>query len=377
MSDTRPSQTDLGFSDPDPLRQSLDGGTRRTPRWEVIAIPVVSVLIAFTLGGLLIWLQGVNPFTAYRVLFEAALGSQEGLLRVMQKSTPLIFTGLAVVVGLRAGLFNIGAQGQLLMGAIAAAWAGYALDLPPVIHILVCLAFGIVAGAIWASIAGILRAYRGVSEVITTIMLNSIAIALVDYLASKPFKEPDQPLSRTPPVAENAQMPTFGVVPAGFIVAVLIAIFFGWFLVRTTQGFRFNTVGLNSNAARYAGIGVAGTIFLAMAVSGGLAGLGGAVETLGVTYRFEAAFNLGLGFDGITIALLARANPLATIPAAILVGILRTGAASLQFETGIQPEVVDVILALTLLFVAAPIVSRYIFRRRGGAQPSVTKGWGA
>lgn len=374
MSAQRPAQTDLGFSDPDPKRDaSLEGA----PRWQAIAIPIVSVLLAFTVGGLLIWLQGVNPFTAYKVLFTAALGSEEGLLRVMQKSTPLIFTGLAVVVGLRAGLFNIGAQGQLLMGAIAAAWAGYALDLPPVLHIVVCIAFGVVAGAIWASIAGVLRAYRGVSEVITTIMLNSIAIALVDYLASKPFKEPDQPLSRTPPVAEGAQMPTFGIVPAGFLVALAVAIFFGWFLVRTTQGFRFNTVGLNANAARYAGIGVAGTIFLAMAVSGALAGLGGAVETLGVTYRFEAAFNLGLGFDGITIALLARANPIATIPAAILIGILRTGAASLQFETGIQPEVVDVILALTLLFVAAPIVSRYIFRRKGGAQTSVTKGWGA
>lgn len=370
MSDLRPAETDLGFSAPDPQRE-------RSTRWQAIAIPIVSVLIAFALGGVLIWVQGVNPFYAYQVLFDAALGSPEGILRVMQKSTPLIFTGLAVVVGLRAGLFNIGAQGQLLVGAIAAAWAGYSLDLPPVLHTVVAIAFGIVAGALWASIAGVLRAYRGVSEVITTIMLNSIAIALIDYLASKPFKEPDQPLSRTPPVAEGAQMPTFGVVPAGFIVALLVAIFFGWFLLRTTQGFRFNTVGLNSNAARYAGIGVAGTIFLAMAVSGGLAGLGGAVETLGVTYRFEAAFNLGLGFDGITIALLARANPIATIPAAMLVGILRTGAASLQFETGIQPEVVDVILALTLLFVAAPIVAKYIFRSRANKQPSVTKGWGA
>lgn len=370
MSDLQPSQTDLGFSDPDPARG-------HTPRWQAIAIPIVSVLIAFALGGVLIWFQGVNPFTAYKVLFESALGSSEGLLRVMQKSTPLIFTGLAVVVGLRAGLFNIGAQGQLLVGAIAAAWAGYSLDLPPVIHTLVAIGFGVVAGAIWASIAGVLRAYRGVSEVITTIMLNSIAIALVDYLASKPFKEPDQPLSRTPLVAESAQMPTIGIIPTGFLISMIFAIFFGWFLLRTTQGFRFNTVGLNSNAARYAGIGVAGTIFLAMAVSGALAGIGGAVETLGVTYRFEAAFNLGLGFDGITIALLARANPIATIPAAILVGVLRTGAASLQFETGIQPEVVDVILALTLLFVAAPIVSKYIFRRRGGMQTSVTKGWGA
>ena len=146
--------------------------------------------------------------------------------------------------------------------------------------------------------------------------------------------------------------------------------------MRTTSGFRFNTVGLNPNAARYAGIGVRGTIVLAMAVSGALAGMGGSIESLGIVGRFEPAFNAGLGFDGITIALLARANPIATIPAAILVGTLRAGANALQFDTGIQPEVVDVILALTLLFVAAPIVSRMIFRSRT-KQRALTSAWGA
>jgi simple sugar transport system permease protein len=208
-------------------------------------------------------------------------------------------------------------------------------------------------------------------------MLNSIAIALVDYLASRPFKEPDQPISRTPEIAESAALPDFGPIPTGFVLAILVALFFGWFLMRTTSGFRFNTVGLNSSAARYAGISVKRTIVLAMAVSGALAGLGGAIETLGVTGRFEPAFNAGLGFDGITIALLARANPIAAIPAAILVGTLRSGAAALQFETGIEPEVVDVILALTLLFVAAPIVGRFLFRKRNIKTTRVTSGWGS
>lgn len=371
MATTDPARTDLGFTDPDPRRS---GPLERVP---AIVIPVVSVLLAFAIGGLLIWIQGVNPFEAYYVLFSNALGTPEGLLRVMEKSTPLILTGLAVTVGLRAGLFNIGAQGQLLFGAVGAAWAGYHFQLPVIVHLPFAIVFGMLCGAAWASIAGALRAYRNVSEVITTIMLNSIAIALVDYLASRPLQEPDQPLSRTPAIQSTAALPDIGPIPSGFILALLVAVFFGWFLIRTTAGFRFNTVGLNPSAARYAGISVKGTIFLAMAVSGALAGLGGGIESLGVTGRFEPAFNAGLGFDGITIALLARANPLATIPAALLVGTLRSGAASLQFQTGIEPEVVDVILGITLLFVSAPIVGRLLFRKRNIRQTTVTTGWGS
>ena len=157
MATTDPAQTDLGFSDPDPRRS---GPLDRLP---AIVIPVVSVLLAFAIGGVLIWLQGVNPLEAYRVLFSDALGSVAGLERTMEKSTPLILTGLAVVVGLRAGLFNIGAQGQLLMGAIGAAWAGYNFQLPPLVHLPFALIFGILCGAAWGSIAGALRAYRNVS----------------------------------------------------------------------------------------------------------------------------------------------------------------------------------------------------------------------
>lgn len=370
MSVTDPAQTDLGYTDPNPMRAG------RWPRVQAVAIPVVSVLLAFAIGGILIWLQGVNPLYAYWVLFQNALGSSEGLLRVMEKSTPLILTGLAVTIGLRTGLFNIGAQGQLLVGALGAAWAGYNFQLPALVHIPFAIVFGMLCGAAWASIAGVLRAYRSVSEVITTIMLNAVAIALVDYLASRPLKELDQPITRTPPIAETAALPDFGIVPSGFLIALAVAIFFSWFLTRTNQGFRFNTVGMNPSAANYAGIGVKKTIFLAMAVSGALAGMGGAVETLGITGRFEPTFNAGLGFDGITIALLARANPIATIPAALLVGTLRSGAATLQFETGIEPEVVDVILALTLLFVAAPIVSRLLLRKKAQKRTSVGSGWG-
>lgn len=347
-------------------------------RNQSLVVPIIAVLLAFLIGSVLIALQGVNPLGAYQTIFNAALGSERGLLRTLEKTTPLILAGLAVAVALRVGLFNIGAQGQLIMGAFFATWAGFTFtNLPALLHVFVGLLAGIIAGGIWASIAGLLKAYRGVHEVISTIMLNSIAIALLDYLVNHPFKEPDQALPRTVPILESAELPKLGFLPVGFIVALLVAMFISWLINRTTAGFKFNTVGANKFAAAYAGIKIKYIVVLSMLLSGGLAGLGGAIESLGITYRFEPAFNKGLGFDGITIALLARANPLATIPAAFLVGVLRSGAPTLQFDYGIEPEIVDLLLAITLLFVAAPILGKLIFRKHAQKNETVTSGWGS
>jgi simple sugar transport system permease protein len=167
------------------------------------------------------------------------------------------------------------------------------------------------------------------------------------------------------------------VIPFGFIMALIICLLVSWMLNKTTAGFRFNTVGKNKFAATYAGINMKLMVVTGMLLSGGLAGLGGAIETLGITYRFAPSFSAGLGFDGITIALLARANPLATIPAAFLVGTLRAGGASLQFETGIEPEIVDVLLAITLLLVSAPILAKYLFKGKAQKTANVTSGWGS
>jgi simple sugar transport system permease protein len=343
-----------------------------------IVVPITAIFVAFVLGGILIFLQGVNPLVAYKAIFSEAWFDSDGLLRTFQKTTPLVLAGLAVTVGLRVGLFNIGAQGQLVSAALASALAGiYITNLPPILHVLVALFCGIVVGAIWAGIAGVLKAYRGVHEVISTIMLNSIAIGILDYLVSNPFKEPDQTLQRTEKIAETAILPNFGFIPLSFILAIIVCLFISWMLNKTTAGFRFNTVGKNKFAATYAGINMKLMVVSGMLLSGGLAGLGGAIETLGITYRFEPAFNTGLGFDGITIALLARANPLATIPAAILVGTLRAGGASLQFETGIEPEIVDVLLAITLLLVSAPILGKYLFKGKAQKSANVTSGWGS
>ncbi|MEY3408172.1 MAG: hypothetical protein RL038_1233 [Actinomycetota bacterium] len=347
-------------------------------RYQSIVVPVIALVIAFSIGAILISLQGVSPMTAYQSLFRSALFSPAGLERTFEKATPLILTGLAVAVAFRVGLFNIGAQGQLLTGALASAWAGFTFtSLPGFLLVPVAILFGALAGAMWGSIAGLLKAYRGVHEVISTIMLNTIALGIIEYLISYPLQEPGQVLSRTPAIADQAKLPLFGFLPSGFFLALVSAAIIAWMLTRTTLGFRFTTVGKNKFAAIYAGIKLKHTVVLSMIFSGALAGIGGAIETLGVVHRYESGFNDGIGFDGITIALLARGNPWGTIPAAMLVAILRSGAATLQFDTGIEPEVVDLLLAITLLLVSLPIIAKAIFRDRAIKNDNVTSGWGS
>lgn len=339
-----------------------------------ISIPLLSVLIALFFGGIMIAVQGINPLYAYEVLFTKAFLTLDGISITLAKATPLILSGLAVAICLRAGLFNIGAQGQLISGALASAWAGYFfVGLPALIHIPVALLFGATFGALVAFIAGALKAYRGVHEVITTIMLNSMVIAMADYLASTPFKEPDQPLTRTPAIQDSARIPDILGLPFGFFISIAFSISLWWLLRNTTTGFRIETIGRNKNAGWYAGISVKRVIILSMLVGGAIAGIAGAIETLSITGRFEPAFNAGLGFDGITVALLGRANPLGVIPAAILIGGMRAAGSTVQFKTGVSPEIVDLLLALILFFVTAPLLAKILKRRHEGV--SLTSGW--
>ena len=355
-----------------PAAPSQGGGPLAAlARFQSLLVPVLALAVAFAVGAILIRAQGVNPTYAYQSLFSSAWLTPDGILRTLQKATPLILTGLAVAIPLKVGLFNIGAQGQLILGGLATAYVGYRYaDLPGPLLVLVALLVGVLAGGLWAATAGLLKATRNVHEVISTIMLNSIAAGLIDYFISGPMKEPGQVIPRTPEIAEGAMLPNLGIVPIGFPLAVLFAVAVAWMLSRTTLGFRFRTVGENPNAATYAGMNLGRTTVLGMVLAGGFAGLGGVIETLGVTHRYESGFNAGLGFDGITIALLARGNPLGTIPAALLVGTLRAGASNLQFDTGIQPEVVDMLLAITLLLVSIPILAKLLFRHRAEAPVS-------
>jgi ABC-type uncharacterized transport system permease subunit len=359
---------------------------RLSSRAENVVLPIAAVVLALLIGAVLIALDGANPLTAYWSLLQGALGSQAAIARTLEKSTPLIFTGLAVIVGMKAGLFNIGAQGQLLLGAVFAAWVGYRVELPAVFHVPLGLLAGGVMGMLPAAFAGVLKAYRGAHEVITTIMLNAILVNITEWLvgARGPFHDPTGgALSRTPAIHDSAEIPRLFEMPLGFFVAVLVAILIAYFIERTTVGFRFTTVGQNKDAARYGGISTAHITVLAMAVSGFLAGMGGAMETMGVFGRYESGRQAGLGFDGITVALLARINPIMAIPSALLLGMMRAGQTKMAFDAKVAPEIIDVILAIILLLVCAPIVVRWVLRLRrrpeetGPVNVQLTSGWGS
>ncbi len=347
--------------------------------WRGVSVPLTAVLLAGIIGSLILWLSDANPWEAYAALYRGAFGSATAFGRTLEKATPLILGGLAVAFAFKAGLFNIGGQGQLLLGAIIAGAIGFGITgLPFIIHMPLALFIGGLMGGLFAAIAGALRTYTGAHEVITTIMLNFVAINITDYLADGPWKA-EGIVARTPAIQESAAIPVWGTLPAGFFIAVVMAFATWYLLFRTTLGYEIRTVGLNPNAAHYAGMKVGRTIILTMAISGFLAGLGGAIETLGVVGRYQPGFNTGLGFDGITIALLARTHPLGVIPAALLVGAMQAGSSQMQFDAGVQSQIIDVIQALILFFVSADVIVRWIIRTRAddGGGVTISSGWGS
>lgn len=343
--------------------------------WVVLTVAIVGALL---IGALLIRIQGVNPWYAYGVLLDKSIGSGAALMRTLEKTTPLVLAGLAVVIPLRVGLFNIGGQGQVLMGALTAAWVGYLTRDSGLLSLPLAMLGGIIAGAFVGWIAGVLKATRGVHEVISTIMLNSIVQGVVEWLANGPLQAKDAyGVPKTEAVGPSARIGSVFGVPVGFIIAALIALGIGMMFRRTTLGFRFDTVGSNKFAAGYAGVNIGRIVMLSMIFAGGLAGLAGALEVQGVVGHFEPAIAGSIGFDGITIALLARSKPLATIPAALLLGIMRTGAGGLQFDTGIAPEIVDLLIAIILLLVSIPMLAKWIFRSRAHKIQASATSWGS
>jgi simple sugar transport system permease protein len=339
------------------------------------------VLLAALIGAILLAVSGANPLRAYAALLQGAFGNMKALGRTLEKATPLIMSGLAVAFGFKAGLFNIGAQGQLLFGAIVSAALGFGIEgLPAIIHIPLALLGGGLAGALYGAIPGALKTYTGAHEVITTIMLNYIAINITDYFADGPWKDPTpgNVVARTPAIMDSAMIPDLWGLSWGFVIAILFAVLTWWVLWKTTIGFEIRTVGQNPHAAKYAGVKVARTVILTMVLSGLLAGIGGSIETQGVVGRYQPGFNAGLGFDGITIALLGKTHPFGVIPAAILVGAMKAGASQMQFSAGVAKEITDVIQALILFFVAADMIVRMVFRMRAADEERValTSGWG-
>ena len=369
---------------------------------DAVLIPLLALFSALVLGGIVMiftnpevaraWASvGRNPgnaismswdlvSSAYGALFEGAFGSPTAISETLLYTTPLILAGLSVALAFRAGLFNIGAEGQIIGGLLASSWVGFTFDLPLVIHLPLALIAGFLGGAFWGSIAGFLKAKTGAHEVITTIMLNFIALHLLTFfLKTTIYQRPGRsdPLSKE--VAESARLPSFGDyrVNWGILLALLMAFVVWYLLFRTTIGFRFRAVGANPNAAAYAGMSVAGTYVLAMALAGGLSGLAGAANLLGVAYSMSPGF-LNYGFDAIALALLGRTHPLGVVLAALLFGALRAGALQMQGTADVGTDIIVVIQALIIMFVAAPALVREIYRirARGAVETdSFTKSW--
>ncbi|MBD2454007.1 ABC transporter permease [Nostoc sp. FACHB-87] len=323
-------------------------------------LPILSPLIAITsalmVGAILIIFAGANPITAYTALFQESLANYFGFGNTLTKMTPLLFTSLGVLVALKAGQFNIGGEGQIYLGALGSALIGlYVQGLPAIIHIPLALCAGFVFGAVWGWIPGYLKAVRGVNEVITTLLLNYIAVNLVSYLVQNPLKAPAAPSPYSPLIAKSAQLPIIlpgSLAHAGIILALIAAIILWVLLGRSPLGYQITAVGLNPIAARYAGMSVERTIMLVMALAGGLAGLAGATEVMGLKYRLFEQVSPGYGFDAIAIAFLSRGNIGGVVLTSLFFAALRSGANVMQRSAGVPVTVVYAIQGLTVLFVA-------------------------
>ena len=355
---------------------------------EAALVPFLAILTAVVIGGIIIFFVGGDPIRAYTGLIQGSMGSTKALSETAVWATPYIFAGLAVALAFKGGLFNIGAEGQLAVGAVFSSLIGYALpgwlgfDLPMIIHLPLTVLFGMLMGGLWAAIVGALKAYTGGHEVINTIMMNYIALNTTSYLLNGVMKDPSPTnvIARTPLIAESARFPTIfeGLrVHWGFVLALLVAFFIWWLLNKTTLGFEIRTVGLNPDAAKYAGVNVKRTIVLTMLFSGMLAGLAGSIEVTGLNYRHELGFSIGYGFDAIAIALLGKSHPLGVVLASFLFAAMRNGATRMQFLTQLPVDLISVIQALILLFVAADAIVRYIYRIKSkGERVVLTRGWG-
>src|ERR1700730_9062427 len=346
-----------------------------------LIFPVIAVLAAFVVGAILITIIGDDPIVTYKLLLGSALSWPEGVGYTLFYATPLIFTGLAVAVAFRCGLLNIGAEGQLYVAAFATAWIGIKFaGLSAWILLPMCCLTAVLVGAVWGSIPGLLKARFGSHEVINTIMLNFIAVALVSYFTQYHYRIPGEPMMQTTTIGEGAHIARLGKFIPGlperiplnlaFVLALIACIMVYLFLWRTKWGYEIRATGSNPTAAEYGGISIRKQIVLAMAVSGALAGMVGINEVLGYRYRYYDGFSAHYGFFGIAVALLGRNHPVGVLLSALLFGMLLRGGIFVDaFTNNITKDLVDVLQGVIILFVAAAAffrgpISRYGLLRR-------------
>ncbi len=342
-----------------------------------LLFPLIAVLAAFVLGGIMIIIIGDDPILAYKLLFGSALSWPDGIGYTLFYATPLIFTGLAVLVALRCGLLNIGAEGQLYVAAFATAWVGITLaHVSAWILLPLCFLAAIIAGGAWGAIPGVLKARFGSHEVINTIMLNFIAVALVSYFTQYHYKIPGDPIMETSEIGGGAHIARLGKFLPGFperiplnlafILALVCCVLVYVFLWRTKWGYELRATGSNPTAAEYGGISIRKQIIIAMTISGSLAGMVGINEVLGYRYRYYDGFSASYGFTGIAVALLGRNHPVGVLLSAILFGMLIRGGIFVDaFTNNVTKDLVDVLQGMVILFVAAEALFRGPFGRFG------------
>ena len=338
-----------------------------------LSIPLLAIASSFIIGTIVLLATGYPPVETYGALLKGAFGGLNNISDTLLASTPLIFTGLAVAFAFRCGLFNIGAEGQIIVAGLVAAWVGTWTGLPLIIHIPLTLISAALAGALWVFIPAFLKAKLGVHEVITTIMFNYIAFSFTAYFNLKVLAKPGQ--IQTPDIESSAYLWRFSnwvemhsYLNLGFILALLVAGFIYYLLWKTTIGYEIRAVGSNPDAAEYGGIDSTKMILVAMLISGALAGLGGAERTMGLYHNFRNGFSPGYGFTGIAVALLGRNHPVGVVLAAILFGALTNGRNYMNMLAGVPVDLVNILQAIIILFVASDLLFRRIlnYKSEGG-----------
>lgn len=329
-----------------------------------ITSALVAVGLALLVGAVVILLTGANPLAAYQAILYGAFGNLNNISETVVKAAPLVLAGAGLAIAYRANMWNIGAEGQIFVGGLAAIVVGLYLGHLPVFIVLpLSILAGFVGGAFWAGIAGFLKVRLGIDEVINTIMLNYIAVLGVNWLIHGPLMDPKASFPRTAIIPANAQLPI--LIPRtrlhlGVLLAIVLAFFLQWMLWRTALGYRIRAVGQNKSAARYGGINVGRTLLIAIMISGGMAGLAGMGQATGLHFRMLQDISGGLGFTAIAVALLAGNQPAATLLSGFVLAALQVGANSMQIRAGVPLEVVSIIQGLVILFV----VGREFFDRR-------------
>ena len=320
-----------------------------------ILVPIISVLLALVVGGIVIACLGKNPIQGYALLFSGSLGTTQKFASSLVSACPLIFTALAAAFAYRCGVFNLGGEGQFIMGAVSAIVFLLVTGIEGIAGTVLAILVGTVVGALWAALPGIMKITRGLNEMITSIMLNYVATLFMGFIYTNAFRDGGNP--QTPSVADSvmlAKIPGFRI-HTGVILAIVLSLVVAYVISKTSFGFKIRAVGLNPLASKVNGFNVKFLVVAAFIISGAIAGMGGAVELLGKQYRLMSGFGSGFGFDGVAIALIAQLNPLASLLVAIFFGALTTGAFSMQVGIMVPTAIVEIIRALIIIFSVAGV----------------------